>query len=216
MTATTSHATTLGTPRKDWRTSAACQGIDEEVVFSERPTMQTQMQGICRGCPVKTVCLTDALGYEATEYMVWGVAGGLTDTQRRALRVEALLGNVPNLEQAGKLTRPVFAEFMRAWRDWPAETVAEELRRHGVIAAPVTVRVALWWTGARAGVLPPQAEEDRRGSWAVVRDECRDVVYRLRDLGVSNLGVAAYLGVSRDALERAIRSWRAEGLEVAA
>lgn len=198
---------------RNWRKSAACQGLDETTAFSDRPTVQAKVQGICRGCPVRTTCLKDVLAYEGDDHMVWGIAGGLTDTQRRALRVESWLGNTPNLEQARTLTRPVFAQFMRDWRAWPAVTVAAELRKLDILASPVTVRLALWWIGAHAGLIPPRDAEDRRSTWMVVRDEHRQTVYRLREMGVGNRDVAAYLGVAKDALEKAIHSWRAQTTE---
>jgi hypothetical protein len=179
-------------------------------VFSDARSVQAKVQGVCRGCPVREACLKDAIAYEGDYHMTWGVVGGLTDAQRRALRVEAWLGNRPSLEQARALTRPRFAEFMRDWKDWPADVVAAELRKHGVLASPVTVRLALWWTGAKASVLPPLFVDDRRRVWMVVRDECRQIVYRLREMGVSNADQAAYLGVGTTALEWAVRSWRAE------
>jgi hypothetical protein len=193
-----------------WRKSAACQGINDEEVFSDRPKVQAQIQGVCRGCFVRTTCLIDAIEYEDSQYMVWGVSGGLTDMQRRALQVEAVLGNRPNLEQAEKLSQPVFAEFMQTWRDWPADVVAAEVRKHGILAAPVTVRLALWWVGGRGSLLGPRGEGDARATWMVVRDEHRETVTRLRKLGASNINTAAYLGVARDALEKAVRSWRAQ------
>ncbi|MFD8839789.1 WhiB family transcriptional regulator [Streptomyces griseofuscus] len=218
MTATnTRHATTPATASRNWRSSASCQGIDEDAIFSTRPTVQAKVQGICRGCPVRAVCLQNMVRVEGDDYLVWGVAGGLTDMQRRALRTEMLLGNVPNLEQAELLTRPWFAQFMRDWRAWPPETVAAELRKHNMLASPVTVRLALWWTGAHAGLIGPRASEDARSDWMVVRDEHRATVRRLRAMDVPNVDVAAYLGVAKDAVERAVRAWRlAQGREVQA
>lgn len=215
MSLITRHATRPAS--RNWRRSAACQGVDEETVFSTRLTEQARVKGICRGCPVRSTCLTDAMSYEAGYYMSWGVQGGLSDLQRIALRVEMKLGNQPDLEQARKLASPVFAGFMQQWRDWPPETVAVELRRHGVIASAVTVRLALWWTGADGSLLPPTAEGDVRAPWMRVRDELRDTVSRIRGLGFSNRETVAYLGVARDAFERAVRSWRADAeQEVAA
>ena len=91
--------------------------------------------------------------------------------------------------------------------------VAVELRRHDVVATPVTVRVAMWWAGGKGGLLPRRGPGDSRFLWQLVRDECQDVVYRLRGLGVGNRDVAAYLQVSEDALSRAITAWRAEAAE---
>ncbi|MDR3083699.1 MAG: WhiB family transcriptional regulator [Streptomyces sp.] len=206
MNTTTRRPLTGAAPARDWRTSAACQGIDTDTIFSDRSREQQQMHGICRGCPVKVTCLQEQIRCEGTDY-TWGVAGGLTPLQRRALRVEALRGNRPNLGQARVLASPVFAEFMAQWRDWPADVVAGELRKHDVIASVVTVRVALWWTGAKGSVLSPRGPEDKRVLWEQVRDECQDLVAELRELRLSLESIAAYLGVSHCQVEQAVRSW---------
>lgn len=203
------------TASRDWRESASCRGLGDEELFSDRPSKQAEVQRICRRCPVRAVCLTNALEAESDDYMVWHVMGGLTESQRRAMRVELALGNRPNLDQAQKLTLPVFAPFMKHWRQWPAERVAAELRRHRIIASPVTVRLALWWTGARGSLLPPRAPGDRRVTWEVVRDEYRETVEQLRAMGVVSPDVAAYLGVAKDSLEKAVRSWRAREVRAA-
>ncbi|MEU7338647.1 WhiB family transcriptional regulator [Streptomyces sp. NPDC007074] len=217
MTTTTGRATTGAALPAGWRTSSACQGIDTDTLFSDNARIQTKVQGICRGCRVRTTCLTDITSYEQDGYMVWGVAGGLTTVQRRALRVERLLGNVPNLEQARLLASPKWAGLMAGMRDWPAAAVAAELRKRQVLVTPVTVRLALWWTGGNGGVLLPKQDGDRRHTWERVRDESQDTVDRLRELGLGNRDVAAYLMVSEDALSRAITVWRANaGTAVAA
>ncbi|GAA3807801.1 WhiB family transcriptional regulator [Streptomyces chiangmaiensis] len=215
MSTTTRRAPRPAAFPRNWRESAACQGVDLNTLYTENPTEQARIQRVCRTCPVRAICLTDALNYEDSHWAAWGIAGGLTDWQRRALRVEAELGNVPNLGQARKLVAPVFASFMRQWRDWPAGTVAEELRRHGIIASPVTVRVALWWVGGRGSFLPPKAEGDTRSPWMQVRDVCREEWIRLRAAGFGNRDMVAYLGVSTDALEKAVTAWRATEVQAA-
>lgn len=213
MTTTTRLGTTPATLNPDWRTRAACTGTDLETFFDETPDVQAFTQRVCRRCPVRTACLTDILRWENDGYMRWGVVGGLTHIQRRALRCEKLLGNVPNLEQARRLSSRVFAGFMAGVLEWPADLVASELRKHDVLASPVTVRVALWWSGARATVLRPREAGDRRQLWERVRDECQTVVAELRGFGLGNRDIAAYLGVSEDVLGRAVHAWRrAEGV----
>ncbi|WP_052479932.1 WhiB family transcriptional regulator [Streptomyces sp. NBRC 110035] len=199
----------------NWRTSAACQGVDLEMFFVDNPGTQARIQGICRGCPVRTSCLADTLDYEGQSHMRWGVVGGLTTCQRRALRCEALLGNRPNLKQARVLSSPVWAAVMVPLRHRglsPAQ-IAVELRAHDVLVSAVTVRVAVWWAGGKGSVMPRRGPGDGRQVWELVRDECREVVYGLRELGAGNRDVAAYLQVSEDALARAIHAWRAEASE---
>lgn len=209
MTTTTGRATTLAALPAGWRTSSACQGVDIDTLFTDDARLQTKVQGICRGCSVRATCLTDITSYEQDGYMVWGVAGGLTTMQRRALRVERFLGNVPDPEQARLLASPRYARVMAEFRDWPADAVAGELRKQQVLASPATVRLALWWTGGHGGVLQPKKDADRRHTWERVRDEAQDMVAQLRELGLGNRDVAAYLMVSEDALSRAITVWRA-------
>jgi hypothetical protein len=207
MSTDTRRLTTDAAPDPFWRAKSACKDIDLDTLFSDKPLEQARVQTtICRSCPVLLTCLQDAVDYEAADY-AWGIAGGLTHQQRRALRVEATLGNVPDLEQARVLASPMFAGFMHTWRDWPAETVTAELRSIGVFTSPVTVRVALWWSGGKGSLLPPRQEGDHRSTWMQVRDECQEVVARLRDAGVTRVDIAAYLGVAHTQVELATRSW---------
>jgi hypothetical protein len=63
MTTATRHATTVASrPARNWRTAAACQGVDLDTLFSDANRTQERIQGICRGCPVRLTCLRDALG----------------------------------------------------------------------------------------------------------------------------------------------------------
>lgn len=65
----------------DWQQRAACAGKDTNLWFSTNPT---RAQEICGGCPVRPECLYDALRAEPS-YARFGVRGGLTRTERRAL-----------------------------------------------------------------------------------------------------------------------------------
>jgi hypothetical protein len=209
MSTMTRRATNPAALAPDWRVSAACSGTDVEDFFSDSAAAQAYAQRVCQRCPVRRICLTDAVGYEHDGYMLWGVVGGLTSTQRRALRCEAFLGNRPNLRQAHVLASPKVAGVLRPVLDWPADLVAGELRKHGLLASPVTVRVALWWAGGKGGVLGPRQEGDGRYLWERVRDESREVVEQLRGMGFGRRDVAAYLMVSEDAIGKAVHAWRA-------
>lgn len=218
MTTTTRHDTTSASLfARDWRTSAACQGCDLEEFFKDQNRTQERVQRICRGCPVRSECLADAVAYERDSYR-WGVVGGLTTIQRRALRCEELLGNVPNLRQARMLASPVWASRMMRLRLrglTPAQ-IAVELRGHRVIASAVTVRVAVWWAGGKGGVMPLRGSGNGRQLWELVRDECRDVVDALQGLGAGSRDIAAYLQVSTDALSKAMTAWNKAEKAVAA
>lgn len=200
----------------DWHTRSLCRQTDPEAFFQDDTETQQRAQAVCRGCLVKPSCLTDVLGYENTRDGRFGVVGGLTPVQRRALRVEALLGNRPNLRQAQVLASPAWAAFMHRVEKLPADVVAVELRKLGVIAMPVTVRVALWWCGGKGSLLRPPRPGDRRQLWERVRDEAQDIARRLREMELSRRDMAAYLGVSEDALGRATTAWNRTAEAVAA
>jgi hypothetical protein len=213
MNTPTRHARKRAARSIDWRDSSGCQGVDTETMFSDSPGTQKRVQGICRGCPVRTTCLSDALEYEQSSYMLWGVVGGLTTVQRRALRVEALLGADPDLRQARVLASPEWSSRMMPLRQrglTPAQMVVE-LQKYDVLALPVTVRLAVWWAGGKGGILPRRGNGDTRALWEIVRDESRDVVTQLREMGVGNRDIAAYLQVCEDYLGKAVRAWNVQG-----
>ena len=64
----------------DWTTRAACKGTDPDELFVQGAA-QNRAKLICRGCQVRTECLADALD-NGIEFGVWG---GMTERQRRAL-----------------------------------------------------------------------------------------------------------------------------------
>jgi WhiB family redox-sensing transcriptional regulator len=69
----------------DWRRRAACVGVDPELWFPVGPLADvSEARAVCVGCPVRAVCLAWAL-----ERGVQGVWGGLTEDERRALRLAA-------------------------------------------------------------------------------------------------------------------------------
>jgi WhiB family transcriptional regulator, redox-sensing transcriptional regulator len=59
---------------------AACRNADPDALFVQGAA-QNRAKLICRGCPIRTECLADALD-NRTEFGVWG---GMTERERRAL-----------------------------------------------------------------------------------------------------------------------------------
>lgn len=66
--------------RVNWRTAARCRTADAEGLFV-RGARQREARGFCRTCPVRTECLAHALD-ERIEFGIWG---GMTERERRAL-----------------------------------------------------------------------------------------------------------------------------------
>lgn len=66
--------------RGEWVTQAVCRKGDPDALFV-RGAEQRRAAAICRHCPVLTECRADALD-NRVEFGVWG---GLTERQRRAL-----------------------------------------------------------------------------------------------------------------------------------
>ncbi|HKI42559.1 MAG: WhiB family transcriptional regulator [Mycobacterium sp.] len=76
--------TYIGTPdesRIAWVSKAACRSTDPEELFV-RGAAQKKATAICRHCSVVAQCLAEALDNQ----MEFGVWGGMTERQRRALR----------------------------------------------------------------------------------------------------------------------------------
>jgi WhiB family redox-sensing transcriptional regulator len=65
---------------QDWRINAACRGDDPDELFV-RGAEQRKAKLVCVACPVRTECLAEALD-NRIEFGVWG---GMTERQRRAL-----------------------------------------------------------------------------------------------------------------------------------
>ncbi len=72
---------------RDWRLRAGCVDADAELFFSvavsglvlERQVAEAK--AVCGGCAVRAECLADAL-----VGLPYGIAGGLTEGERRGLR----------------------------------------------------------------------------------------------------------------------------------
>src|SRR4051794_41862694 len=63
-----------------WSARAACRSSDLDALFVQGAA-QNRAKGICVGCGVRTECLADALD-NRVEFGVWG---GMTERERRAL-----------------------------------------------------------------------------------------------------------------------------------
>jgi WhiB family redox-sensing transcriptional regulator len=65
---------------EDWAASAKCREQEPDSLFV-RGAEQNKAKLVCRGCPVRTECLAEALDNQ----IEWGVWGGMTERERRAL-----------------------------------------------------------------------------------------------------------------------------------
>ncbi|MEV6318592.1 WhiB family transcriptional regulator [Streptomyces sp. NPDC051776] len=64
----------------DWSERAICRAGDPDELFVEG-ALQNRAKATCVGCPVRTECLAYALDHRV-EFGVWG---GMTERERRAL-----------------------------------------------------------------------------------------------------------------------------------
>lgn len=218
----TTEAALLLDPNDQWREKAACSGTNTDDFYDDRIGPTRRARGRCHGCPVVDSCLATTLRYEGLAGYKWGISGGLTANQRRALRCEILLGDTPDLDAALELTSLRWRHVLYPLRyrgATPAEMTAFLWESFEMKVSTATVRLAVWWLGGKAPVRPPRVPNDERLDWQLVRDECRPVYLRLRGLGASVADIAAYLDVSKNAMEVAIRAWNSAEratLEVAA
>ena len=65
---------------EDWASAAQCRGSEPDELFV-RGAAQNKAKQLCGGCPVRTECLAEALDNE----IEWGVWGGMTERERRAI-----------------------------------------------------------------------------------------------------------------------------------
>lgn len=83
---TTSTTLTLTPRRRDWRSAAACRGVDPELFFpvaETGPAYDAQVgaaKAVCARCPVVAECLAEALARIPD-----GICGGLTADERHTL-----------------------------------------------------------------------------------------------------------------------------------
>ncbi len=65
---------------EDWTPRAACKSAQPDQLFV-RGAEQNKAKQLCSACPVRTECLAEALDNQ----IEWGVWGGMTERERRAL-----------------------------------------------------------------------------------------------------------------------------------
>ena len=65
-----------------WRELAACRGADLDLFFPGRGESARPARQVCAACPVRQPCLD----YAITNAITYGIWGGLTERERRALR----------------------------------------------------------------------------------------------------------------------------------
>jgi WhiB family transcriptional regulator, redox-sensing transcriptional regulator len=70
----------MGFQQGEWRRRARCRDGDPDRLFV-RGAAQREAKLVCFGCPVRTECLAEALDHRI-EFGVWG---GMTERERRAL-----------------------------------------------------------------------------------------------------------------------------------
>lgn len=106
-----------------WATSANCRGGDPERLFVTGAA-QRAARTICRGCPVLTQCLAQALD-EKLEFGVWG---GKTERERRAIlkqRPDVTCWSTVLTSVAAQQARPTASVTQRAPANKSAAALAE-------------------------------------------------------------------------------------------
>lgn len=78
-------------PPGPWRDHGACVGLPTEWFFSERGDSVIPGRAVCDGCVVRTPCLEYALDNR----ILWGIWGGTSERERRAMRRQRRADGVP-------------------------------------------------------------------------------------------------------------------------
>ncbi|MEV2259147.1 WhiB family transcriptional regulator [Streptomyces anulatus] len=208
LNASTRRPTTWAAPPPDWKVRSVCRGskaVKADDFFSTSQSGQARAHAACLGCPVIVECLQATQDLDSGTYR-WGIGGGLEGSQRYALESEALLGNRPNLGMARVLVSPRWLLRLRDLRRvcGSLEGMTVALHGDGLMVDEVTVRVAVWWSGADAPRMAWRTPEGERSLRARLRGEYLPAISYLKGQGVPCLGIAAYLGVPGQAGARAV------------
>jgi WhiB family transcriptional regulator, redox-sensing transcriptional regulator len=75
--------------RPSWHTLAACRGIDPDLFFPDRGDPTQHAKAVCGGCAVRPECLEFSL-VNSERFGIWG---GLSERERRALRRQRRLAS---------------------------------------------------------------------------------------------------------------------------
>ena len=163
---------------REWRSRAACRDVDAELFFpvaEAGPAYAAQVaqaKAVCAGCPVRAECLDEALAH-----IPYGIAGGLTEHERRALRRTRRVPTTPDelsdVTLAGRLSGLTARQRAGVGR---ALLAAGRSPRQVAGLCEVTTRTAERWAGqARtttdlpAGTSGGTGERSRGGNRAPLR-----------------------------------------------
>lgn len=91
------------TESTSWMDDAACASVSPEVAdyfYSSNPEEKAQAKEICASCPVKDLCLKNALDDE----QVWGIWGGVDEQELRRVQSVDINGK-PHVNPSNKPIR---------------------------------------------------------------------------------------------------------------
>ncbi len=84
----TRDATTKTRDQWQWQELARCNGTDPEAFFEDNSATRRTVIGICEKCPVRLLCLAQALRDEPPGERSFGIWGGTTAKARRLMPAE--------------------------------------------------------------------------------------------------------------------------------
>ncbi|MER0443110.1 WhiB family transcriptional regulator [Streptomyces sp. Edi4] len=202
-TAVLTHPTTPADT--DWARRSACTAETADDFFGTSAAAEARARAVCRTCPVRIQCLTERIAGDPDDG--GGVLGGLTAAQRRILTTAQLLGERPDLRRADELLTPRWRYRLHQLRSAAVapRRIAEILTAEGIEVDAITVRVALWWSGASGKVMGRRQRGDRRPLWQRLRDDYSDELQRFRAQGARHADGADYLGVGVGTYGRAVQ-----------
>ena len=97
---------------EDWASQGQCRQAQPDELFV-KGAAQNKAKQLCAGCPVRTECLAEALDNN----IEWGVWGGLTERQRRAvLRMRPNVTSWRGLFEPAQAEHPALQEQVTARR----------------------------------------------------------------------------------------------------